>query len=202
MRRWVISIGCLAHACIAPVASAEESVRLTIHGEVSIRSEKGGASHTCNGECTFTVPQGTYIFVAPDVEETLRIDGPTTVTHKKGQPTLRTAGGILAASGVVLAGLGVYIALEVCKTTYRPETNTTDRPCKDGPTATRDQNIQYALLGGAGIAFTAAVVGGFLYFGAGPSLSFDTPVKDSSGVPVAGIAPIPGGAAFVLAGTF
>jgi hypothetical protein len=187
---------------LARVALADEGVPLTIHGEVSLRSEKGSTTHSCSGQCTFTVPPGRYTFVAPDVEETLRIDAPTTVTHKKGQPTLRTAGGIMAASGVLVAALGVYGALKVCSETHRPETNTTDRPCKDGPAATRNQNIQYALLGGAGIAFSAAILGGFFYFAAGPSLSFDSPVKDSSGLPVAGVVPLPGGAAFALSGTF
>lgn len=179
---------------------AATAVPITLEGAgMSVRSE-GGESHTCGGErCTFDLAPGKYVFTAPDLEETFVVDGPVTARHRPGSPTLRTAGGVMLGGGALVTILGVYVGLEICKQTYHPETGVTDRPCDD-PARRR---LQYGFLGAAGVGFTASVIGGFLFFGAGPSITFDAPVHERpGGWSTVAIVPVPGGLGLAAQGMF
>lgn len=148
-------------------------------------------SRTCDGPCVLRLPSGRYRVTIAEETEDLRLEQPTKLRYDPGHPTFRLAGGALAAGGIMITGFTLYAAVKFC--------DSTDPDCRS-----RFQTAQYVLVGAAGVGLAMAVIGGIVFFSAGPSIFVDGPTKPAAdqGVPLAFVAPTKGGAILGLAGKF
>lgn len=187
-------LACVPLALLAPSVHAGE-LRVVVDADgqpfrlAPAHKPTSEIARTCAEPCAIAVSPGQYTLTVGEHEESVLIDSAGTLRYRPASPRVRVTSGIVAASGLLVAGVATYAALEVCRRTYHPELQRTDRPCEDGPSAERYTMYNRVLLATAGIGFTAAVVGGIFFFASGPSVRF-------VGTDTA-LVPYPGGLALV-----
>lgn len=142
-------------------------VEVRVEGDYRLVDDKGN-SRSCGAPCVLSVTPGFHTFVRGGYEEKILIDAPSALEFREGSPSTRLVGGVVFGVGFLTALVAGYGGLKVCE--KRTISGVYDSPCERGADAESRQGLQYGLFAAAGVGFTAGVIGGFLYFGAGPSV--------------------------------